>query len=226
MSSQSETLTVYIPITGNLTERDIMSIFWEQSIGTVRRVDFVNDPQQLGNKSAFVHLHQWCRNNHAFDVCQQIQLHGSCKYWYSQYNYLILRKLTTDPIPDTSLNIHQIAAQLLQHETKIAELEAKLSQQEKEIQAYRRQQIESLEYGRMARRALWDYTASDDSYDVDIEDMVDSLIGPRWPDDDDTGLACVHPEKSDDEMSIESVNSNNSNNSKRIQTTAELCGNN
>ena len=220
---QHETLTVYIPITGNLSERDIMSIFWQHSIGSVRRVDFVTDPQQPGINSAFVHMNNWCRNNHAFDVWQQIQMHGSCKYWYNQYNYLILRKLTTDPIPDTNLNIHQIAAQLLQHEKKIAELETKVSQQEKEIQAYRRQQIESIDYGRMARRALWNYSASDDSYDVDIEDMVDSLIGPRWPDDDDTGLACVRPERSDDEMSIESVNSNNS---KRIQTSAELCGNN
>jgi uncharacterized coiled-coil protein SlyX len=120
------------------------------------------------------------------------------------------------------MNIHQIADKLTQQETKIAELEAKIVEQDEIIASYRKQQLDTIEYGRLMHRTMWARSPSDEFYDVDVNAMVDSLAGPRWSEDYDADFTSIRPEESDDAMSIDS----NGSSSKRMQMSVELCGNN
>jgi hypothetical protein len=51
-----------------------------------------------------VHLDRWYDNCTVDAVWEKIQTHGSCKHWFNETEYLILRKMTTEPIPETTEN--------------------------------------------------------------------------------------------------------------------------
>ena len=207
----------YIPAVGNISECDIARAFWINNIGEVDRVDFFENT--AGIWCAFVHFNELYDNHTVYRILNAIDAHGSYKFWFNENEYFILREMNCPKIPKTFMNIHQIADKLTQHETKIAELEAKIYEQDEIINGYRRKQLETIEYGRLAHRAMWARSPSSDSYDVDVDEIVNSLISPRWPDEDENGLAAIYPEESDDTVSLDSG-------SRRMQMSAELCGNN
>jgi hypothetical protein len=217
MNAYTESDSVYIPAVGNMTEQQIVEIFWRGYLGDVRRVDFIDTAN--GGKGAFVHFDRWYDNGTVTGVWYKIQTYGSCKHWFNKTEYLILRKMTTEPIPDTTMNIHQVAALLTEHTAKIAELEARVSEQDAIIEDFHQRQFREVEMGRLARRADW---RMDDFQDMEI--MVDSLLGPREPtDDEDTNMACVYAEDNiSDDGSFGSQQSHN----KRLRMSMDLCGNN
>jgi len=214
-----------IPAVGNASEEKIKQEFWLNNIGEVSRVDFFEN--SAGLWCAFVHFSEFYDNNNASRIIAEIENYGSYQFWFNRREYFILRKMNCPKIPDTYMNIHQIADKLAQHEArtadleaKIADLEAKVAEQDEMIDGYRRKQLDTIEYGRLAHRALWTRSPSSDSYDLDMNAMVDSLAGPRWPEEDDSAFLAVYPEESGDDISVESDGSN------RMKTSAELCGNN
>jgi len=191
----------YIPAVGDATESGIARSFWLNNVGEVDRVDFFEN--SAGIWCAFVHVDNLYETRIASRILNDIEMYGSCKFWFNEREYFILREMTCPKIPTTSMNIHQIADKLTQHEAKIADLECKIVEQNEMIDRYRRRQVETFEYGRLAHRAMWTRSPSSDSYDVDMDEMVNSLIGPRWPEEDDTGIAYIHSEDSDEEMRVE-----------------------
>ena len=217
MNAYTESDSVYIPAVGNMTESQIVEIFWRGYLGVVRRVDFIDTAN--GGKGAFVHLEYWYDNDTVTCVWDKIQTHGSCKHWFSDTEYLILRKMTTEPIPDTTMNIHQVAAVLSEQTSRIAELEARVSEQDAIISDFHQRQFREVEMGRLARRADWHM---DDFQDMEI--MVDSLLGPRGPtDDDNTNVACVY---ADDNISDDGSFGSQQSHNTRMRMSMDLCGNN
>jgi len=208
----------YIPAIGSMSERDIATAFQVHIVGVVDRVDFFENSS--GVWCAFVHFVDFYDNHIVDRLLHEISAHGSCKFWFNDHEYFILREMTCPKIPATSMNIHQIAEKLTQHEAKIAELEAKISEKDEIITSYRQNQLDTFEYGRLAHRALWTRSPSSDSYDVDMNEMVKSLVGPRWQEEDDSKFPAIYPEESNDDMSVGSDGSD------RMKTSADLCGNN
>jgi hypothetical protein len=178
----SNNYSLYIPAIGNMNQEQISQIFWEKCVGIVNRVDYFQN--EAGAWSAFVHFQSVNNNSFVNIISNEIQEHGSYQFWFNDYEYLILRKMTCRRIPDTRLNIHQIAGkleekddhiELLQYiancdEEKIANLEKRVSELENIIFQLK---IES-------NRTRWE-----NSQDEEMEKMVTSLVGPRWTEEDD-----------------------------------------
>lgn len=191
----------YIPAIGNASEHKIGNAFSLNNVGRVDRVDFFENSS--GIWCAFVHVYNLYDNYLVSKILDEIESYGSHQFWFNENEYFILRKMTRPKIPTTSMNIHQIADKLTQHEAKIAELEAKILEKDQVIDDYRRKQLETFEHGRLAHRSMWARSPSDDSYDVNVEEIVNSLIGPRWPEEDDSVFPAVYSARSDDTMSVE-----------------------
>ena len=198
----------YIPAIGNASEHKIGNAFWLNNVGDVDRVDFFENSS--GIWCAFVHVDNLYDNYLVSKILDEIESYGSHQFWFNEREYFILRKMTCTKIPTTSMNIHQIADKLTQHgakiaenDAKIAELEARILEKDQVIDGYRRRQLDTFEYGRLAHRAMWARSPSDDSYDVNVEEIVNSLIGPRWPEEDDSVFPAVYSARSDDTMSVE-----------------------
>jgi len=219
MSAVAFDLSVYIPIVNSLSEQQIIEIFWSEFIGSVKRVDFFDAAN--GNKSAFVHLHYWFEFK-KFEIWDRIETYGSYRCMYNGNKYLILRKMMCEPIPETTMNIHQLAALLSEHTAKIAELEAKVAEQAEIIANYEQQEM-----------SLWNHELIDPD---DMEKLMDSLVSPRWIEEEENDSAMVSirpensPEDSDETKSTGSggdgSTSSETSLSKRMQMSMELCGNN
>jgi len=194
-------MSFYIPAIGNMSECNIAREFWLNDIGVVDRVDFFENSS--GVWCAFVHFEEFYDNEFVSRIFNLIEIYGSYKFWFSETEYFILREMNCPKIPATSMNIHQIADKLDKQEAKIAELEAKILKQDDIIDEYRRKQLETIESGRLAHRAMWARSPSSDSYDVDMDAIVNSLISPRWPEEDDSVFPAIYPAESDDAMSVE-----------------------
>ena len=89
------------------------------------------------------------------------------------------------------MNIHQLAAKLMEQDAKLNQMETKIHEQEDAIVELQKQLA---------------YTETSDQHMLDQDDymnrMVDSLLGPRWPDEDDSNAAVVYAEVSDDEAAM------------------------
>jgi hypothetical protein len=194
-------MSFYIPAIGNMSECDIATAFQVTKVGIVDRVDFFEN--SAGVWCAFVHFEEFYHNHIVYRLLHEVSEYGSCKFWFNVDEYFIVREMKCPKIPATSMNIHQIADKLDKQEARIAELEARILKQDEMIDGYRKKQAETIEYGRLMHRAMWARSPSSDSYDVDVDEMVNSLIGPRWPEEDDTELPSIHPEDSNDSMSLD-----------------------
>jgi hypothetical protein len=157
-----------------MTERELSDIFWRQHVGRVKRVDFIEN--STGVRCAFVHFVFWKYNRDVKYIWDQIYKYGSYKYWFNDSEYLILRMMNCDEIPETSMNIHQIASKLLEQDAKIEELEKRISQQDRLIIEQRHQIIANRDFNRTCGWVR--------SRDAEMERMVDSLVGPRYNDED------------------------------------------
>jgi hypothetical protein len=176
--------SLFIPVAWTLSEQEIINIFWTNFFGSVRRVDFFTS--ENGKRSAFVHFHYWFNNCQVSQLWDQVEQCGSYKYWYNDVSFLIIRKMTCKLIPDSDMNIHQLAAKFSEQEVKLTLLENRVEEQEDIIEEQRRCLVDS---GILELRMV--------DEDAEMNEMVDSLVGPRWPDEDDNSMLCVYPEDSD-----------------------------
>lgn len=164
----SEYYSLYIPVIRNMTQEQISRVFWEKCVGIVSRVDYFKNSS--GMWCAFVHFESINNNNSIVDtISNEILIHGSYQLWFNDSEYLILRPMTCKKIPETRLNIHQIAEKLekleesseriLNLENRILKLEEIILEQNKEL--------------------------TDHRTFLEMEQMVTSLVGPRWTQEDD-----------------------------------------
>jgi hypothetical protein len=122
-------MSFYIPYVPNdLADSTIRQIFDHHGIGWVVRIDYFDTGRWDWAKSAFVHLEEWYYTTYSDCVFETLE--NGCGEWnlkipYCPGTFLILKKMTTEKIPDTYLNIHQLAG-------KVAEIEAK-SQREEDL---------------------------------------------------------------------------------------------
>ena len=182
-----EYYSLYIPAIGNMTQEKISRVFWEKCIGVVSRVDYFKNSS--GMWCAFVHFESINNNNSIVDtISNEILSHGSYQLWFNESEYLILRPMTCKKIPETRLNIHQIAEKLensneriLNLENCILKLEEIILEQNKEI--------------------------TDHRIFLKMEQIVTSLVGPRWTQEDDIDamspiFVSYNESKVDDDSSV------------------------
>jgi hypothetical protein len=128
--SSSLFTSIYIHNTYSLTRKDIRNFFETgEGIGKVRRIDFfVNEKSEDKHMSALVHLDYWFETDIAYFAYDEIVQNGSVKLFYAERKYLILRKMTCEYMPDTELNIHQLAHKVQDLTKRVADLETQLEE--------------------------------------------------------------------------------------------------
>ena len=121
MSSQSSqfrsanmysNLSLYLPRIGSQhTEMSVMQFFYNLGVGQVEYVDFVavKDPesQEIKFYSAFVKLVYWGINT---NIMKDFQETKTYKLFVSSSEYWILLPATTEMLPRTKVNTHQLSA--------------------------------------------------------------------------------------------------------------------
>ena len=173
--------SIYLPYVGCLNFDRLSEIFWTGGLGLIRRVDFIDTEK---GKAAFVHMNYWNINN---ILVQQIWYNinglGSCKYLINTNNrsndnpndYIIMRKMVTPEIPESTMNIHQVAVVLTEHSKKIAELEAIILKQNDIIIQLQVQQVQQVQYKNpkiMTSNNMWEdmIKSLSETYQEDYED--------------------------------------------------------
>jgi hypothetical protein len=194
----SQRYSFYIPAIGDMTENAIKEIFWNEYIGKVKRVDYFENTKGW---CAFVHFEYWLEESEY--IWSKINKYGSYKLWFNLNEYLILRKMTCPKIPETSMNIHQIAVKIQELEKRILEQDKIIAEFKKKTENHSDNSPHELDTGMILNDSCsddnsdnsnksydygYDYTYSynyDDRMKNVLEDMVDSLVGPRWTYEDD-----------------------------------------
>jgi hypothetical protein len=150
-----------------MTQEQISQVFWKKYVGSVGRVDYFKNSSDVW--CVFVHF-EYVYNNSVVDtISNEMLIHGSYKLWFNDSEYLILRPMTCEKIPDTHLNIHQLVAQVQKSDDYILNLENRILKLEEIILEQNKE--------REQHRMFWE--------DNDMEQMVTSLVGPRWTQEDD-----------------------------------------
>jgi hypothetical protein len=130
----SEIMSIYVANVFEYSKEEII-VFFERSIGRVRRVDFFEN-EDMPHLSAMVHLHVWYESEFAYQVYYDILgPRESHLFYLDDTKYLILRRMTCPPVPDTVLNIHQIAQEQKEHSLILEELREIISSQNLQIQS-------------------------------------------------------------------------------------------
>jgi hypothetical protein len=165
-----------------MTQEQISRIFWEKCIGVVSRVDYFQNV--LGLWCAFVHFESINNNNSIVDtISNEILSHGSYQFWFNECEYLILRPMTCKKIPETRLNIHQIAEKVQKLEEsneRILNLENRILKLEEIILKQNVEQNTEQNTERTEHIMFWDGIRH-----AEMEQMVTTLVGPRWTEEDD-----------------------------------------
>lgn len=195
-----EYYSLYIPVIGNMTQEQISRVFWENCIGIVSRVDYFKNSS--GALCAFVHFESVNNNDIVDTISNEMHRRGSYQLWFNDCEYLILRPMTCKKIPETNLNIHQIATRLEEKDEHILGLQ-NASNDDKNKIALLEGHVAALQYNsaRDQRRIknlefqlhrLGDLVleqrhriADCNNRDAEMEKMVTSLVGPRWTEDDE-----------------------------------------
>ena len=130
--------SIYIPfVDSRFTEKDVISTFEYYNICNVSRVDFVEIPEKTNVCHAFVHVNNWHNSNNASIAFWDITNKGSYKFYYSQSqmtsNAFWLLLPNKNPIPQTKLNIHQLAVMISEMEKKMADQQAEMDEMRKRI---------------------------------------------------------------------------------------------
>jgi hypothetical protein len=119
---EKQFLSFYIPyIPNDIDDSTISQTFDHHGIGWVTRIDYFDTGRWDWAKSAFVHLEEWYYTTYSDCVFETLE--NGCGEWKLTVPkfpgvFLIIKKMTTEKIPNTYLNIHQLAAKVAEMETK------------------------------------------------------------------------------------------------------------
>ena len=130
--------SIYIPfVDSRFSEKDVIATFDYYNICNVSRVDFVEIPEKANVCHAFIHVNNWYNSNNASLTFWEITNKGSYKFYYSQSqstaNAFWLLLPNKNPIPQTKLNIHQLAVMISEMEKKIVDQQAEMDNMRKRI---------------------------------------------------------------------------------------------
>jgi hypothetical protein len=187
-----EYYSLYIPAIGDMTQEQISRVFWEKCVGIVSRIDYFKNSS--GVWCAFVHFESLNNNEIVDTISNEILTRGSYQFWFNDYEYLILRPMTCKKIPETHLNIHQIALKIAESDDRILYLENCILKLEEIILKQNKESFEQRMFLEGLRHA-------------EMEQMVTSLVGPRWTQEDDLDkdspiFVSYNESKVDDDSSI------------------------
>lgn len=120
MFAENDLISVYIPdVDGTHNKQSVMSVFDEYDIGQVERVDFVPHKECRGYE-IFVHflpfdthIMEQITNLHAVNGSYRLMV-GINEQWLICRNH--------NPLPDTKMNIHQVANHSKELEKSLVEL--------------------------------------------------------------------------------------------------------
>lgn len=132
------------------TEADVKHLIQDKlCIGEVKRVDIVTKSTEAGGMRflAFVHFKSWYRTKDTEFIRREIATHGACDvYGYNtEFNFThsfmdnrgsraymrFIRNVS--PIPETTLNVHQLADSLSVAEKTIAEQQLRIESLERQL---------------------------------------------------------------------------------------------
>jgi len=251
MSSSNNTdfMSMYVPfVPQGLSEGAICQLFVESGIGFVDRVDFFCNDSNGSYLGAFIHLAQWEFNDLTDQLYDALENGGQWRLnFLEQGKFIILRKMTGEKIPDTHLNIHQIAdkvaaleemVQRLQDtvdflEDKIIDLEEAKYAEEEPMEEWDEQDpmtmdemvAESRDFERSYRRRFaWhddDEEEIQDGGPMTIEELLPSIVSSAL--EERMENMKISEKRSCDQNS---ETSSESSASKRARISEELCGNN
>lgn len=108
-------MSIYIPYIHNRYDLEYVSkVFEDYSIGKVKRVDFIPVNKWTWARSAFVHLEEWYYNSFTDEFYPALEGGDQWKLNVGIYGpeFWILKKMLSRKIPDTELNLHQLAAKI------------------------------------------------------------------------------------------------------------------
>jgi len=125
--------SVYIPSiiapTGQIVDVQFITELFQTTwcLGEVNRVDIIDVVNEFGERvggkrSAFVHMNHWETNNTTSSIIEEINKEGKCILWLSHNSnrgrgcYWTLKKMNREPVQETQLNVHQLAAKVLELE--------------------------------------------------------------------------------------------------------------
>ena len=144
-------MSIYIPrIHMKCDEQYINYIMNFFMIGVVNRVDFREIEGNEDYCSAFVHFIHYMDNTYVADMLALLEQGHSQRLQISPSEYWILLK-NNNPVPETRLNIHQLAENARLLEERVLSLESQAFKQEQENfdlrtqMAAQKQQMERLE---------------------------------------------------------------------------------
>jgi hypothetical protein len=134
MNTEVNFNAIYIMNMLSYKKDNVIEIFASMGIGRVGRIDlFENDGDD--RISAMVYLKAWYDTPLAKKIHDTIDDPMECyKLQLGGYNYLVLKKDSSCEIPETQLNIHQVAFEQQEQCQKISQLEYKVFEQGLEIQ--------------------------------------------------------------------------------------------
>ena len=162
---------VYIPRIGQYTQEQIIQHLFVTNIAIVSRVDFVELEQKDQDKtqdkdtkyySAFLHVSQWL-NPH---IERQILANNFRLYINDRQYWILLVGKPVQMVPETKLNIHQIACYTQELEKKNADLEEKTKAMEK--------RMEEMEEANAKRMELMEDALTKQSHQIEL--LVAELI--------------------------------------------------
>lgn len=193
MSNTSPITSIYIPfVDSRLTKRDVINTFEYYNICNVSRVDFVEIPEKTNVCHAFIHVNNWYNSNNASLAYWEIINKGSYKFYYSQSQssskafWLLLPN--KNPIPETKLNIHQLAVMISEMEKKIADQQAEMDNMRKRIadleltSIYVAEKVDSVP---TRTHTLWKNDGESNSEDGVVDENDDVLNTAFISDDED-----------------------------------------
>lgn len=131
---------VYIPRVGQYTQEQIIQFLIGSNIAVVSRVDFVElepkdqdktQDQDTKHYSAFLHVSLWINQS----IERQILENNFRLYINNRQYWILLVGKPVQSVPETKLNIHQIACYTQELEKKNKELEDKNTALEKRMES-------------------------------------------------------------------------------------------
>jgi len=188
-----------------MTSADICELFQSKKIGKVERLDFIRWSNDSETYSAFVHLQYWHFNLYTDNLYNALDNEfGSWKLQVYNNEFISLKKMTAEKVPSTQLNIHQLAAKIINLQEEIYELNSRL-----EVLEY-----EPVEKTRLSKTGLV----------MDMCDFVDHYddCGPLTMADLATQSQSYQKKTGNSDTDSESSGTSAA---KRMRNSEELCGN-
>jgi len=128
----SESLSIYIPrVLKSHTTDSVGNILCNAGIGLVRRVDFVSVECDK-YMAAFVHLQSTYHTPIAYEVCAKLEYKQEYKFTINSREFWILLK-ANNVIPETRLNMHQLAENHRLLEDVVVKQEEEISRMKDDI---------------------------------------------------------------------------------------------